>query len=772
MKKVFALLLAWMLAVFSAGALAAPGDAELLRSGEDGFDGGVRCVSELEGSLYVLGYDAVYLLASDGAQPVRYPLNSYPAPEEDGDAFQYEYHALCPVDGRMCVAVTSSRQRTEGSGEDADTLVTLEGAYLCELALSEADGASPGERIAQLDWRELIAGDGDFEYINAIRFPFAQDGALCFLGLDEAQNALLARTDLQSGKTEALPVAELLDPQQSVNGLCPYRDGKWLMLCTAWAGEQMEAALYSVDMDAGRAEKLCALPAADAEAFGIAYREDADTLYYCSQGELRAAPGLDVEGAQAVCAISANSCEVVPVVTAQGMYILADGECLVRRNTDPALRAQRRLTIHNGHSATLDSAIRAFSQTHGEVEVRLVDSTEEIVQAMMNRSDSVDVYCVSTSSPQYDAVFSRGYMAELGRSDKLCALMESFYPFAQAVCMREGAPVAVPVWMYLSGGCGYSPEALEALGMTADELPKTWAEFFAALEPLAARAAQQPGMSLFDAGMDKDGLRYDLFSSMMSEYVAHISQPGSEFAFDTPMFRALLAAFEGVDWDALGLADSDEQDELQQAAQGETKALFYNYCDASASRSEGGTRTEPLMLRLDKDVEPLMQAELTLAFLNPYSDNPEDAVAFLESVADNMEPLMRIHLSPQCDEPVRSASYEASLADYDRQISTLEGQLESAGADEKAAYEEMLAQAREEREEFLRVGAWEATQESIARYRRFAPCVVAVRNAGISGESAEVFFTQQSQYIEGLITAQEMIHAIDGKLQMMVREGM
>ena len=259
----------------------------------------------------------------------------------------------------------------------------------------------------------------------------------------------------------------------------------------------------------------------------------------------------------------------------------------------------------------------------------------------------------------------------------------------------------------------------------------------------------------------------------MSEYIAYISQPGNEFAFDTPMFRELIAAFEAVNWDALGLASLDPETGEQDApAQAGKRALFYNYCDPSAGNTEGAGQNEPLLLRLADGVEPILQAELTLSFVNPYSRNMEDAVAYLETVAQSIDPLLMVHLSPEHNEPVRSASYEASLADYDRQIAALEEQIASADADEKPAYEEMLAQAQEEKKAFLSAGAWDASKESIARYRRFAPYVVTVRNAGLVGESAEVFFTQQSQYLDGLIDAGEMIRTIDGKLQMMVREGM
>lgn len=45
---------------------------------------------------------------------------------------------------------------------------------------------------------------------------------------------------------------------------------------------------------------------------------------------------------------------------------------------------------------------------------------------------------------------------------------------------------------------------------------------------------------------------------MMNNYAAYIARPENEFAFDTPTFRTILEAYEGVHWDALGLPLPEE----------------------------------------------------------------------------------------------------------------------------------------------------------------------------------------------------------------------
>ena len=42
----------------------------------------------------------------------------------------------------------------------------------------------------------------------------------------------------------------------------------------------------------------------------------------------------------------------------------------------------------------------------------------------------------------------------------------------------------------------------------------------------------------------------------------------------------------------------------------------------------------------------------------------------------------------------------------------------------------------------------------------------------MGGENSQAFYDLQQQYTDGMISADEFIRGVDGKLQMMVKEGM
>ena len=110
------------------------------------------------------------------------------------------------------------------------------------------------------------------------------------------------------------------------------------------------------------------------------------------------------------------------------------------------------------------SAYFDFSNQHGEVEVLMTQNVEDILQAMLNRSDEVDIYSLYVGSSQYDAVFNRGYMADLSQSQALTDLAKSFYPFVQDALFKDGQLVAIPTDM--SAYCRfYNTQAMEKLGV-------------------------------------------------------------------------------------------------------------------------------------------------------------------------------------------------------------------------------------------------------------------------------------------------------------------
>ena len=775
MKKFFSLLMALALAALPLTAFAAPGDALLLRAdGEHGVD--LRGLIEVDGTVYMFTYnDELYTLAPGADAPERRAFQTPQPEEEDEGVILYPYiAAFIAYDGAPCVIVTETLTETEGEGEDAEYFSTCEGAWLYALAFDEEGNASVGEELVELDWFGLVQGNGYYENYAQCDRPFVADGFLYFTSYDESGNDIFIATDLADGDTDVYYPADLgMDAR--LEELCAYKDGLLLAMAIDYGENGNTIRFHAVDLEEETVEPLAEItPDGYAYPDGLAYRGVNDTLYFAMDGEIWALPGMDAEKLQSVASVPVEaSYDVRPVITEEGYYITGNYEAVVRRNTDPTLRADVRLTVQKNYNSTIDNAYYAFTAEYGDVEVVMTQQTQDVVQAMMNRSADVDIYCLSVDSAEYEAVYSRGYMAELTESEELSAFIDSLYPFAREACVKDGELLGVPVEFY-ANSMGYDPEAFARLGLTGEDVPTTWQAFFESLEPLAAKVAEVEGMTLFDGFEDYGSARYMLLDTMIAGYMAYISQPGSELAFDTEAFRGALNACEAVDWTALGLAEPEDMNGYSwTSSSGDSthNALFSSYGNPTADTYAVQGSFQPLPLGFDGDRQ--LSAQMTVAFVNPFSQHREEAVAFLEAVAREMEPLLKIQLCPEENEPVKNPNYDADLAAYDQSVADAQAQLDAAETDaEKQAYAAILAEYKKAREQFFRYDAWQASEESIARYRAFAPQIIVIRNLGMGGNNSSAFYELQNQFTQGLITADEFIEGVDGKLQMMMLEGM
>ena len=542
MKKLISLLIALVLLALPLNGLAAPGDAILLRP-EVGYGINLNGMVEADGTIYILTYDTLYTFAPGADTPEQCPFLQPEAEMEDGSTtINRSISAFIAYDGAPCFIVTEMANEVDGVGEDMEYFSYAEGAWLYSLAYDGEGNATLGEELVELDWSDLIQGYGDYEYYSQCDRPFVVDGVLYFTSYDESGNDIIVVTDLEDGDTDIHYAADF-GLTSYLDELCAYKDGLLLATSITYTADSNVVSFYSIDLGEEEMGLLAETPLSGRGVpDGLVYREGTDTLYFIMNGEIWALSGMDVESMQPVASVPVEAAyNVRPILTEDGYYIVGDYDAVVRRNTDPSLRADIRLTVQQNYNASIDNAYYAFTGEYGDVDVTMVQQVEDVVQAMMNRSSDVDIYCLGVDSAGFEAVYTRGYMAELTESEELSAFIDSLYPFAREACVKDGELLGVPVEFYVDS-MGYDPEAFARLGLTEEDVPTTWQAFFESLEPLAAKVAEVEGMTLFDGFEDYGSARYMLLDTMIASYMAYISQPGSELAFDTEAFRGALNA--------------------------------------------------------------------------------------------------------------------------------------------------------------------------------------------------------------------------------------
>ena len=102
----------------------------------------------------------------------------------------------------------------------------------------------------------------------------------------------------------------------------------------------------------------------------------------------------------------------------------------------------------------------------------------------------------------------------------------------------------------------------------------------------------------------------------------------------------------------------------------------------------------------------MISADVTVAFVNPFSAHPDEARAFVETLAVTMDAVTRLELSPACDEPVPLDTFETDLADYDRSLADARAELEAAEGEDRQTFAEMIDFYEQARADYLAEDGW------------------------------------------------------------------
>ena len=753
MKKTIAWMLALCLLALGVPALAASGSVPLFALPADSADSLMGFAYDpQQGQICALGYERLYTMNEDGSEARAWEIAPYDL-GEDGANSNFNIGGVYSLDGAFYALAAGAVYSADQSE------VEIRDFGLHALNFDEEAGTVRLELALPMDGEALVQDEGGYVYFDVPRKMIQADGKLYSVEYVTSGTRLIC-LDPAAGS------ARLQEINDSTQGLLPYKEGKLLVVFSDFT-DTVRFPVNVLDPATGDMEELFVLDlGANVYPDFFVYDVYNGVFYYGANGELLRVTGAD---ADAPVAVAANPLSYADsgAFTLDGDLLLGNYEAIWRVNTDPEERPETRLVVQANSDSSLEAARVPFQQAHPEVEVVLSQSAGDVAQAMLTQTATPDIYTLYVDSAEYSAVFGRGYMAELTDSEILADFAAAVYPAIQEMIQKDGEVYGLPLEAYGFGDLSYSPEAFERLGLTEEDVPSSWMEFFDLLGRLPDYLENDPDVAVFEKYLAETDLRYMLFSSLMDSYMLYISQPENEFAFDTPLFRELVAAFEAVDFEALGVSEEGTEDYVYNAED----TMFYTY-SSSFSPSVMSGSPEMLYLGLDEGMQPLVSTDVTVAFVNPFSQNRDLAIEYLECASEQVDAIMRITMMPGENEPVLNPYFEETLENYDEQIASLETQLLGAEEVDKQALEATLEEMQGYRDDFEKNNRYNASEESIAAYREVAGYMVVATYLGMDSETSSEYYEQRNQYIDGAITLDEFIRNIDQKLQMIVLEGM
>jgi len=455
-------------------------------------------------------------------------------------------------------------------------------------------------------------------------------------------------------------------------------------------------------------------------------------------------------------------------------YAAAMGNRVAVLDTSGRLEEDRLLTISCTVSDEwLTNAVRGCCVERPEIcpvsgqEYRTED---QVLGDMLSQTREPDIYILNCQDAAYRAMLERGFMLPLEGSGPLEALAGRVYPGVREALGGDGGLMALPVSAD-SFGMGVSPTALEALGLSIDQVPGDWEGFLDFLEQKVAPALGALGENqcfTYD-DMSAQGFREVMFINILNSFIASSQVAGVMPDYEDPALVAALERLDRMDLAAFGLPEAEDEDGI---FYGWTSGVDYLLqLDLSYGFGDTETRATPVLLGFGDSLPGVLPLNVQAAFVNPYSAHADEAVAFLEALSDRLPTETMYLLCPDLNEPVRRPEADGEIAEYEKRIADLQARLESAEPIDRQVLEQELAWNQASLEEYRERGSWLIPEGKLAWYRangdRVTVSVPSWFDKDNTGEAGDLV----RRYEAGELSVADFLHAVNQKARMLALEG-
>lgn len=773
MKKILAVLTALIMTCLTGAALASAGDRTLLTTNQ----GGGYTSEYVENA--ILSGGKIYLntmAASNGfyifdlatGESTRYSMEKMEErmrgingneeqKNEDGDTYTESIAGWFGYEGGIYAVVTRSIRQ----GEESE----IDGGYIRKAVFADGQVDLEECEMPKLDWRDMIERSGGYSYSRYLSRQTTVGDWLAVSVYNDSGDMELHLFNLKTGDAETREIDHM-------NDLTAGPEGK-LLIGRVIYGENQQIIIDLYDIEEDESETLARIDLTDSSYNGFAWNAESNTLYYISNGEIYAAPERDIEKAQAVNECSINASGMFSQMTEDGYMFVYGYDGAVLRNTDPAARGSVTIRMRPFiWTSGADASYYAFTESHGDIGVIREDYGDEstLLQGMMNKDDRVDLYTLSSNSSTFSALYDRGFLGDLSGSATLNAAVDQMYPFLKEVVTKDGQLVAFPLQMN-GNSFGYNSEAWEKMGLTQDDLPRTWDELLDLIEKLPDML-DGTEYRAFQLWTSQEDMRNTLLTRMVQSY----SLLYPDQSFNTPTLQRLMDRVMKLDLDALGMVTNDEMENIwdEFEARGGMKTHLLA-SDTEVGINSWEQNTQNLALSFEKGEDPVIPVSLVLAFLNPFSQHTAEAMTYIECMAENLDNATAYAFYPDRNEPLRYPDHEEQRKNLSNWVETAKKNIENAEDDEtRETWEGYLEEMQKELDNFDETN-WQIGPKAIAHYRERAqwlkPETYSYWTLLQNGENGEAFQNLWDGYAAGQKSVQELLSFMDQKIRMMRMEG-
>lgn len=711
---------------------------------------GVTCIDD---TIYLLSISHLYTLNADGSEIVQWELNTEPYIHQGSGKSYFTVLSIFHFNGEL-QALASRCQFNEDRSD-----IEYVDLAIYAITLNSSTGTADFSLVLPLemgDWVTYEYGTVNFE-VPAQHFFIIDQFLYGSSNFNNNQDSIL-QFDLTSGTLDFITVP------RDTRFVTPYKDGKLLLQI---GNPSMLQDMYFAEfkIDSAEAQPIISLPSEWSESIGYQYYDaEQDAIYFEYSEKLYRADLNTSQLTELGAVLVGDGGSAVPISMSDSTLLVPYPFMLVQID----LYAESNSTQLVVYGRRLEYARSAFLQKNGNIDLLFKDIDGfDIAQAMATRDSSVDIFVLNVNSINYYAVYNGGYMMPLSSSTYLCEFANDLYPFIREAVMRDGSLIAVPVYIQIMD---YSPEydeiAFNQVGLTMNDMPATWMEFLQLIERLPDILQEHPDISVFDPAMDVQNTRYMLLQTVISAYWNYISRSGYAQQFDTEIFRQLIEAFDAIDFN--GLHAYGIINDSYNALFAEHRVLFPSFSGIRVSPSRMDDHF--LTLRMEDDASPVLSVDLEIAFVNPFSNNIENSIAFLESAIESLDDENIICMIPDANDPIVNPKYEDELVILDTQIAAMIAHIEEVG--ESAQLRAALDELYQQREVYCAENQYLITKEEIEQFRALESYFsLQTYHLGVNSSFQNEFSDEILCYVQGEWNLEQLILNLDQQLLMAQKEG-
>lgn len=279
------------------------------------------------------------------------------------------------------------------------------------------------------------------------------------------------------------------------------------------------------------------------------------------------------------------------------------------------------LVVETDNPAHVEGVTMLFAEKYPDI---------NIYYASPNEDTSCDIVITSTYSADFaNMMANAGFIPYVDKNNDLYEVVNRLYPSIRAAITHDAyMPAALPIAMTAETPISWNPSGFAQLRLTESDVPETWHEFLELLQKLPELNGNSPMVTAFPWTMSVDEVKRTVFDELIYACAIELARDGSEFDPDHHYIRRLMLEFEKIDFEAICLP-------VGSAANSSSGSyLFSDHGMLAPCESEyNRTVQRPMPLSLFSNFEPVVNLQMTVAYIRSGCDSYSYAIEYLELLA-------------------------------------------------------------------------------------------------------------------------------------------